>query len=222
MGDSTMSTVKLEGNTSGSGSVTLKSPNLSTDITVTLPEESLTLAGGGKHVLLDRSVMSNTSSYVFTATDATKYDSYYVEFNGIKSGGTTSLNVYLSDDGGSSYITEIGSNINQLRYATSAKYAVSGYLRLAYSLTATDTYGTACSGFVKLMNLTGSPDRTFNLIGQSSHNDTGANQIMSTFGAASTQNGNTQQVDINAFKIKMLGASVMSKGTISTFGVTNS
>ncbi len=38
-----MSTVKLQGNASGSGSVTLTSPNVSTDITVTLPNISTTL-----------------------------------------------------------------------------------------------------------------------------------------------------------------------------------
>ena len=40
-----MSTVKLQGNTSGSGSVTLVSPNLSSDITVTLPNTTTTLSG---------------------------------------------------------------------------------------------------------------------------------------------------------------------------------
>ena len=38
-----MSTVKLQGNSSGGGSVTLVSPNLSSDITVTLPNTTTTL-----------------------------------------------------------------------------------------------------------------------------------------------------------------------------------
>jgi hypothetical protein len=53
MGDSAMSSVKLEGNSGGSGSVTLKSPSLNSDITVTLPDENLTLSGGASTSLGD-------------------------------------------------------------------------------------------------------------------------------------------------------------------------
>lgn len=48
-----MSTIKLEGNTSGSGSVTLKSPSVSSNITVTLPDENTTLGGGASTALGD-------------------------------------------------------------------------------------------------------------------------------------------------------------------------
>jgi hypothetical protein len=40
-----MSTIKLQGNSSGSGTVTLLSPNVNSDITVTLPNTSSTLGG---------------------------------------------------------------------------------------------------------------------------------------------------------------------------------
>jgi len=41
-----MSKLKIQGNTSGTGVITLVAPNTNTDRTVTLPDESITLAGG--------------------------------------------------------------------------------------------------------------------------------------------------------------------------------
>lgn len=221
MGDNTMSTVKVEGNPSGSGSVTLKAPNLSSDVTVTLPDGDFTM-GGGMHVLLNRSTMNNTSAYVFTATDSSKYDSYYIEFNGIKTNGNQSLNMEFSNDGGSSYLSNVGGNILQNRYATRSSYASSGVLHMAYTLMVGSNYGENCSGYVKLLNPTGGPDRGFHAIGQSAHIDNGANQITSLYSATSNNYGSTSHPTINAFKIKMGGAATMAKGTISVFGVTNS
>ncbi len=42
-----MAKLKIQGNASGTGVITLIAPNTNTDRTVTLPDESITLAGGG-------------------------------------------------------------------------------------------------------------------------------------------------------------------------------
>ena len=179
-------------------------------------------SGGGMHVLLNRSVMNSTSQYVFTGFDSSKYDSYHIEFNGIKSSGTQALTMYFSDDGGTSYLTDVAGNVLQNMYATRAAYAYQGYMVMAKSLTAQTLYGAACSGFVKLMNPTGGTDRAFHAIGQAAHSDFAPNQILSLYSATSVKSGSSSQPVINAFKIKIFGTSTMTKGTISVFGVTNS
>jgi hypothetical protein len=79
-----MSKIKIQGNASGTGVVTLTAPNTNTDRTITLPDGDITLGGGIEHTVSasDPTVSSNpsavghlwinsTSGEQFIATDAT-------------------------------------------------------------------------------------------------------------------------------------------------------
>lgn len=107
-----MSTVKVEGNASGSGSVTLKSPNLSSDITVTLPDANGTVAltselGGtpGMTLVQRTAITSATSLVAFTGFDDSIYDGYEFHFNAVthNTSATPSFKCATSSNGGASY-----------------------------------------------------------------------------------------------------------------------
>jgi hypothetical protein len=128
----------------------------------------------------------------------------------------------FSSNGGTSYTPYVAYNMIQLTYATRASYAGSGILKMVKDLYPGGVYGCQASGFIKLMNPSAGSDRSFSAFGQSAHHDNGNNQIMTLYSATGDTSGATSQPVINAFKIKMDGSTLMVKGTISVFGVTNS
>ena len=66
-----MSKVKIQGNASGTGVVTLTAPNTNTDRTITLPDGDITLGGG-----------ADTSLSNLSATGENKVCQAWVNFNG--------------------------------------------------------------------------------------------------------------------------------------------
>ena len=95
-----MSTVKLQGNSGGRGSVTLVSPNISTDITVTLPNTSSTLGG-----------VPSTAGAVGTYMFAVVVSSFNNESAGATRAGSTlrEANAWNASNG-----TTVGYNNNAL------------------------------------------------------------------------------------------------------------
>lgn len=85
-----MSTVKLKGNASGSGSVTLVSPNVNSDITVTLPNTSSTLGG----VPTGR---NDVGTYSVGGSNATSWNVGYA------AGATVAGSTIGQDNNGTSY-----------------------------------------------------------------------------------------------------------------------
>ena len=180
-------------------------------------------AGGGSRVLLNRSVMNNTSSYVFTATDATKYDSYYIDFNGLVTSASYGyLHMYFSDDGGSTYESSVVGVSQQLRNTTQSTHLNNGLMQMAYAVDPlSGSFGANVCGHVRLMNPHGGNTVSFGALGMSSYRGLGpsAPSIL-TFGAQSKFEDYSQDgwIDINAFKIQWSSGNIV-KGTISVFGV---
>jgi len=100
-----MSTVKLQGNTSGSGSVTLVSPNLSSDITVTLPNTTTTLGG----VSTDRNTVG---TYSMGGSNATSWNIGYA------AGATVAGSTIGQDNTGTTYRLPAKDRHYYYRFAT--------------------------------------------------------------------------------------------------------
>ncbi len=97
-----MSTIKLEGNTSGSGSVTLKSPSVSSDITVILPDETTTLGGGGSTALGDvgtYAYLGNNNGNV-DIDEGVSYAGSNLRYAGLNIDRWNTYNVVGTDKGG--------------------------------------------------------------------------------------------------------------------------
>ena len=180
-------------------------------------------AGGGSRKLLNRSVMNNTSSYVFTATDATKYDSYHIEFNGIVTSATDGrFRMYISEDGGSSYLSQIRGVYTERRGTLLGGGAVNGYLQMTYKLSnLAHNYGGNASGYVKLLNPHTGNTTSPQMMGMAVYRGSDASeQAHITYGAGSSDEdyGGDIWDSINAFKLQMGSGNIM-QGVISVFGV---
>jgi hypothetical protein len=88
-----MSKVKIQGNASGTGVVTLTAPNTNTDRTITLPDGDITLSAGGPSLGTDAIIRTNGQTISENITipsttngmsigDITVADGYTVTVNG--------------------------------------------------------------------------------------------------------------------------------------------
>jgi hypothetical protein len=97
-----MSSIKLESNASGTGTLTVASPNTNTDRTLTLPDGTGTVAVNGVNgVLVSDTAKASTSG---TSIDFTGIPSWVkritVMFSGVSLSGTDDILVQLGDSGG--------------------------------------------------------------------------------------------------------------------------
>jgi hypothetical protein len=103
-----MSKLKLSSNASGSGNVTLESPNTNSDFTVTVP------SGTGALPLMKLETAKTASG---TSVDFTGIPSWVkrvtVMFNGVSTSGTSPITVQLGDAGGIETTGYTGGACNQ-------------------------------------------------------------------------------------------------------------
>jgi len=182
-------------------------------------------ASGGSRVLLNRSVMNNTSSYNFTALNSSLYDNYYVEWHGLapSNGGSSSLDLYLSDDGLTSTDSDIWTRVTK-NGGTISNETVTGKVRLAVSVgtysTANSNHGNQCSGHLTLWNMHSGSDLSTSATGQSVYRTNAGTNNSDTIGAVGDKYGTNSQNTHDSFKINFHGGSTnMVKGTIAVYGI---
>jgi len=181
------------------------------------------IEAGGSRVLLNRTVMSNTSSYNFTSLNSSLYDNYYVEWHGISpsNGGSSQFDLYLSDDGLTSTDSDIATRITR-NEGTVNVLNKSGRVHIAESVSTYNSWnGGNCSGFLTLWNMHSGSDLSSNVTGVSSFMTNGGTQCINTFGAHSTiDGGSNNQNTHDSFKMNFNGGSTnMSSGVIVVYGI---
>jgi hypothetical protein len=97
-----MSNAVLKGNASGTGTVTLETPNTNSDRTISLPDADGTMVvAGANSAIVSGTAVASTSG---TSIDFTGIPSWVkrvtVMFNGISTNGTSNYLVQLGDSGG--------------------------------------------------------------------------------------------------------------------------
>jgi hypothetical protein len=189
---------------------------------------NLTGISTGGMVLLNRSDVASSSSYVFTGFNSSLYDSYIVDFHGIQnsSGGSPWI-MEFSSNGGSSYLSSVRS-INQYTSfsgssTSQAATGANGYLDMANSVgSASDNIGTCASGTVKIMNVAVGNDRTFQAHGQTAYISYTTQRTIAEYALCGNQTGNTSQHDCNAIRMRFYNSNTINKGFISVFGIVKS
>jgi hypothetical protein len=97
-----MSNAVLKGNASGTGTVTLETPNTNSDFTISLPAATgnMVVAGANSAIVSGTAVASTSG----TSIDFTSIPSWVkritVMFNGVSTSGTSNLLIQLGDAGG--------------------------------------------------------------------------------------------------------------------------
>jgi len=132
-----MANVKIQGNASGSGVLTITAPNTDATRTITLPDSTGTLlvATERGRVFLSNTVISDDATVSITANIDSTYDVYEIELvNIVNATDAQTLQFLLSTDGGSSYLSS---------YQFSARGAICG--------ATSDTHGGADGGSVNTL-----------------------------------------------------------------------
>ena len=182
--------------------------------------------GGGAYTLLNRSVMSNTSQYAFTAFDSSKYDSYRIMFShvhpvgngvdlrcqGSSNGGTNwnmttfdTNNFFRSGDGNSN---SSGFNGTNQSYVLVSKNAISNA-----------GYGTGITGFLDLKDPEGGTDRSPIFMGTTVNRDNSNVWIKEQSCMAADQGSSSgNHPNINAFRIYFSSGN-LEIGIISVYGL---
>ena len=101
-----MANVKIQGNASGSGVLTITAPNTDSTRTITLPDSTGTLldtTNGGLQLLSTQTISGNAASVIFTGLSST-YDHYMIVMDNV-TGETDGAFLWgrASDDSGSSF-----------------------------------------------------------------------------------------------------------------------
>ena len=167
--------------------------------------------------------MNNTSAFVFTATDSSKYDSYYIELNGIVcTSSARHLRMYISTDGGSSYLSQVRSNLLQHRGSTLNKIIANGYVQVAYSVDIlSGSFGANVCGHIRLMNPHGGNTKATNIVGMTTYRGISPTEhSQNTFAGGESLEDYSQDgwTNVNAFKLQWSSGN-LSSGIISVFGV---
>jgi hypothetical protein len=143
-----MSLVKISGNASGTGTLTIAAPNTNTDYTLTLPQATTTIVGtDATQTLTNKTIQGGgiTSGTVVTASttivDFTNIPSWVkrvtVLFNGVSGSGTSNLLLQL----GAGSIVTSGYNSGAHTVNTSNTSSTAGLLLTSNSVSTTAYYG---------------------------------------------------------------------------------
>lgn len=181
-------------------------------------------ASGGSRVLLNRSVMNNTSSYNFTATNFTLYDNYVVEFyNLVPSNGYNSeFAIQFSTNGLSSINTDL---VYKRIINHGSVYTDTGTskMRIAEQVgNEVSPYGNNLCGHVYLMNMSAGANQSFCAFGQATYRDQSSTDKMVILGAqgAKFNSSGLQQPDYDSFRLSFANTTVnMQFGTIAVYGI---
>ena len=182
-------------------------------------------ASGGSRVLLSRSVMNNTSSYVFTGVDSTKYDSYYIEFNGIVcTQDSKDFLMKFSDNGGSSYkgYGDVRGTLFYHKGGSQLSDTWNEDMRISrqQGFTTSGNFGANVSGYVMIMNAHGGNTVTTQAMGSATYRAYSNEQVVTLYSCGTAEESYSRNIwtDWNAFKLQFDNGN-MQKGTISAFGI---
>ena len=149
-----MSSVSIQGNASGTGTLTIAAPNTNTDYTLTLPQATTTIVGtDATQTLTNKTIQGGaiTSGTAVASTSGTSIDftgipswvkRITVMFSGVSTSGTSNYLVQLGDSGGfetSAYVGQVSivtGGINTLSFS-------SGFLLTQQTSSAAFTYSGA-------------------------------------------------------------------------------
>jgi len=174
----------------------------------------------GAYELINRTTISNVSSYVFTATDSSKYSGYHIEFEGPSPSTNTRLEISCSDDGGSTYDTSVRSQVLRVSNGGIGNQNISGYGLIADDVGfLAQGSGHNLSGFAKICNPHSAPTTGYSVVGQVAYRKGGGQFVESSFSLMTNRSGATSQKGMNAFRIKPYGSFTLVGGTIAVFGI---
>jgi hypothetical protein len=130
-----MSKIALTPNASGTGTLTIAAPNTNTDRTLTLPDSTSTLATTADLATINTALefissatISNVATVDFTGFDASKYSDYVFSLdNVIPVTDNTTLNFFMSVDGGSTFLSSYGYNRFTVESSATAISHVAGW-----------------------------------------------------------------------------------------------
>jgi hypothetical protein len=159
-----VSLVKISGNASGTGTLTIAAPNTNTDYTLTLPQATTTIVGtDATQTLTNKTInggalqsATSQASTSGTSIDFTGIPSWVkritVMFSGVSTSGTSLFLVQLGDAGGFE-ITGYASQANSITTtpAVTATTNTAGFVLGASALVAASTY----SGTTSIVKLDG-------------------------------------------------------------------
>jgi hypothetical protein len=133
-----MSLVKISGNASGTGTLTIAAPNTNTDYTLTLPQATTTIVGtDATQTLTNKTInggalqsATSQASTSGTSIDFTSIPSWVkritVMFNGVSTNGTSIVLVQIGDSGGietTGYVSTGSGMLNASNYTASSSTA---------------------------------------------------------------------------------------------------
>lgn len=117
-----MSLVKIQGNASGTGTLTIAAPNTNTDYTLTLPQATTTIVGtDATQTLTNKTInggalqsATSQASTSGTSIDFTSIPSWVkritVMFSGVSTNGTSPVTLQIGDSGGVEITGYLGTN----------------------------------------------------------------------------------------------------------------
>jgi hypothetical protein len=150
-----MSKIALSGNASGTGTLTVASPNTNTDRTLTLPDTTTTLVGTDATQTLTNKTINGGTLQSETAKSATStsvdFDSIpswvkriTVMFNGVSTSGTSAFLIQLGDSGGVE-TTGYTSSASRISATVLSQNSTAGFILLGGAATAASTYSASYS-----------------------------------------------------------------------------
>jgi hypothetical protein len=150
-----MSKIALSGNASGTGTLTVASPNTNTDRTLTLPDTTTTLVGTDATQTLTNKTINGGTLQSETAKSATStsvdFDSIpswvkriTVMFNGVSTSGTSAYLIQLGDSGGVE-TTGYTSSASRISTTVLSQNSTAGFILLGGAATAASTYSASYS-----------------------------------------------------------------------------
>jgi hypothetical protein len=150
-----MSKIALSGNASGTGTLTVASPNTNTDRTLTLPDTTTTLVGTDATQTLTNKTINGGTLQSETAKSATStsvdFDSIpswvkriTVMFNGVSTSGTSAYLIQLGDSGGVE-TTGYTSSASRISATVLSQNSTAGFILLGGAATAASTYSASYS-----------------------------------------------------------------------------
>lgn len=165
--------------------------------------DTLTITSVAGTILWDNQTASGDTSVVFNDLSASynNYNLYCIGVTNPTSGGTNTLIIQLSTDGGSSWITTdyyaAGSNITGLNIATSiASTEINNVMCFLFNLTSGSSY-ISCSGRGCQFNTVGPFNSTMSQDSSYSVANTAVNKIRVVINDGSAFSGNFQLYAVN-------------------------
>jgi hypothetical protein len=229
-----MAKIKIQGNASGTGVITLTAPATDVDRTITLPDGDITLGGGGSSSgggggwvpLSTVTTSSGDTSIEITANIDSTYDSYVMKITGLPTGNTFGPKMHFSTNGGTSYDTSTSmyrSTIYGVHYYSTSFWgpyasSSSGYFQISAN-------NGIQSAYVYLYKLADTGKSYYSVSGGIGHWANGYHSLeaMGVYGAINTDPVNDTTPAVDALRIiTTVSGGFPAGGRVTLYGIANS